>query len=83
MRLRLQPPTRANTVQIPVDVEFQQVRRIIARTPHLVSSNALESSRLQIQAVNECINETDRVVRPNVSRPQRRGEAEAGSGLYQ
>ena len=66
MRLRLQPSTRANTVQIPVDVEFEQICRIVTRPPHPVRSNALESSRRKIQVVDKCINETDRIIRSNV-----------------
>ena len=66
MRLHLQPAARPNTIQIPVDIQLQQIRGIVAWTALVVGPNPLESSRLKVEAVDECINETDRVVRPHV-----------------
>ena len=66
MGLRFQPPTGTDTVEIPVDVELQQISEIIAWAALVAGLNPLESSRLKIEAVNECVNETDRVVRPHV-----------------
>ena len=66
MRLCLQPAARPNTIQIPVDIQLQQIRGILAWTALLVGPNALESSRLKVEAIDERINETDRVVRSHV-----------------
>ena len=66
MRLCLQPAARPNTIQIPIDIQLQQIRGILARTALVVGPNALESSSLKVEAVDECINETDRVVRSHV-----------------
>ena len=66
MRLDLQAPAGPNTVEIPVDVELQQIRRIVARAALVVGPNALEPRLLEIEAIDEGINETDRVVRPHI-----------------
>ena len=82
VRLDLQAPAGPNTVEIPVDVELQQIRRIVARAALVVGPNALEPRLLEIEAIDEGINETDRVVPAPHSHPQRRGEAAAGNGLH-
>ena len=63
---RPQPPTRSNTAEISVNVECQQICRIEAQASQPLRSDAPESSRPQVEGIDECINETDRVVRPNV-----------------
>ena len=66
VRLDLQAPAGPNTGEIPVDVELQQIRRIVARAALVVGPNALEPRLLEIEAIDEGINETDRVVRPHI-----------------
>ena len=66
MSLHLQPAARPNTVEISVDVELQQIRRIVARASLVVGANTLKSGCLKVEAIDECIYETDRVVRTHV-----------------
>ena len=66
MRFRLQASAGADTVQVAVDVELQQISGVVAWTALVGRLNPLESSRLEVEAVDERINETDRVVRPYV-----------------
>ena len=64
MRLYLQPTARPDTIQIPVDIQLQQIRGIVTWTALVVGPYALESSRLKVKAVDECIHETDRLSGP-------------------
>ena len=66
MRLHLQASAGADTVEVPVDIELQQIRGVVAWTALVGRLNPQESSRVQVEAVDECIAETDRVVRPHV-----------------
>ena len=66
MRLRLQPKTGVDTVQVALDVELQQISGIVAWTALVGRLNPLGSSRLEVEAAAECINQTHRVVRPHV-----------------
>ena len=66
MRLYLQPTARPDTIQIPVDIPLQQISRIVTWTALVVGPYTLESVRPKVEAVDECIHETDRVVRPHV-----------------
>ena len=72
VRLRLQPKTGADTVQVALDVELQQISGIVAWTALVGRLNPLGSSRLEVEAAAECINEKHRVVRPRVSDSQLR-----------
>ena len=83
MGLRLQPSTGTDTTQVPVDVELQQIRRVVAWTAFVGGLNALKSSRLKVEAVNKSINETDRVVRPHVVVHSIRQKLKLGPGLHQ
>ena len=66
MGLQLQASAGTDAVEVAVEVEFQEVARIVPRPSRAFRVDALETGSLQIQAVNECINETDRVVRSHV-----------------
>ena len=53
MGLHLEPPTGADSVEVPVDGEFQHVRGIVAGAALVARPNPLESSGLKVEAVDE------------------------------
>ena len=66
MGLHLPASARTDTVEVPVDIKLRQVSGIVAWTALIGRLNPLESSSLKVKAVNECINETDRIIRSHV-----------------
>ncbi len=60
--LAFQAPTRLQAVEIPVDVDLQQHRRVVRGTPGIRGCHALEAKARQIQFVDEDIDHTHRVV---------------------
>ena len=66
MGLHLEASTGADSIEVPVDVELQQIRGIVAWPAFVGGPNPLEFSRVKVEAVNQCINETDRAVRSHV-----------------
>ena len=81
MRLRLQTTARPDAIQIPIDIQLQQIRWIVAWTTPLAGLDTLESSYLKVQTVNECIYETNRVFRPHVVVHSSRQKQKLGSVL--
>ncbi len=61
--LALQTPTGLQVIEIPVDVDPQQHRRVVRGTPGLRRRHAVETKASQIQFVDEDIDHTHRVVR--------------------
>ena len=66
MGLGLETSTGPNTVQISVDVEFQQVCGVIAGPPCRLGTNSCEPSFVEIQSVSEGVNKPDRVLRMHI-----------------
>ena len=66
MRLRLQTTAGAYPVQISVDIELQHVGRIKAGASRLFRRHPLKAGGSQIEAINESLDETDRIVRAHI-----------------
>src|SRR3954451_7818152 len=66
MCLGFQATTGPNAVQIAVDVELQQIGRVVAAAPGPLGSDPDKAGRGQIQSINKGFNETHRVLRANV-----------------
>ena len=64
--LQLQASAGTDAIEVVVEVEFQEVARIVPWPSRAFGVDAPETGSLQIQAVNKCINETDRIVRSHV-----------------
>ena len=64
--LGLQAPARAHPVEVAVDVELQQIGRIVARPARRLRHHAGEAGGREIQLVHEGLDEADRVVRAHV-----------------
>jgi hypothetical protein len=62
LSLALEPPTGRNTVQVAVDIELQQHRRVIAGTPCLCRDCPRKTEFGQVQFVDECLDQPDCVV---------------------
>ena len=61
--LAFQTPTGLQPVEIPVDVDLQQHRRVVRGTPSVRRRHTLEAKAGQIQFVDEDVDHTHRVVR--------------------
>jgi hypothetical protein len=66
LRFALQPAAGRNAVQIAVDVELQQHRRVIRGAARLGWFSASEAERLQIELFDEGIDRAHRVVLSDV-----------------
>jgi hypothetical protein len=62
LRLTLQPTTRLNAVQVSIDVDLQQRRRVVRRPARLGRFGPSKPQLRQIQFVDEGANYPDRVV---------------------
>jgi hypothetical protein len=60
--LALQPAARLNPIEIAVDIELQQYRRMIRRPAGLLRSNPAEPKRGQIEFVDKDIDYANRIV---------------------
>src|SRR5580692_10261289 len=60
--LRLQPPRGTDLLQITVEIEFQQIARIIARPPSLSRLGALKSQTRHVQPIDKCIDDPAHVI---------------------
>ena len=63
VRLDLQASARADTVQVAVDVQLQEIRRVVAGTPGALGPHALEARVDQVKPIDERVYETNRIVR--------------------
>ena len=61
-RLPLQPPARLHAVQVAVDVELEQQRRMIGRPPRRRRDHAGEAERTQVELIDEDVDHSDRVL---------------------
>ncbi len=61
-RLRLQPAARVNAVEIPVDVDLQENRRMVARPSGCCRHCALEAEIHQIKGVDESVDHANRII---------------------
>lgn len=62
LRLPLQPPARLHLVQVAVEVQLQQLARVIARPPRRGRPYPAKTQRRQVQLIDEDIDHPDRVV---------------------
>jgi len=62
LRFALEPPARRHAVQVSVNVELEQHRRVIARPAGGRRVGAGEAQRLQVQFLDERVDRSDRVV---------------------
>src|SRR6202521_3459681 len=60
--LRFQPPRGPDLLKIAVQIEFQQIARIIARPPSLCRLGALKSQTRHVQPIDKCIDDTAHVI---------------------
>ncbi len=65
MRLGFKPTAGADPVQVPINIELQEVARCIRRTAHLFRHNLGKTQLSQIQAVNKRIDHTNWIVNTN------------------
>ena len=59
--LRLEPPAGAHPIDVSINVELQQIGRIVARPARVLRLNAPETRCLQVTLINEHLNETHRI----------------------
>ena len=62
-RLPFQAPARGDTVEVAVDEELQEHRRLIARPPRPRGRRALETGFLKVESIDKRINDTNRICR--------------------
>ncbi len=62
LRLPLQPPAGGDLVQIAVDVDLQQQRRMVARTTRRRRNHPIEPERPKVQLVDEHLDRPDRIL---------------------
>jgi len=60
--LALESMARLNPVEVAVDIDLEQHRRVVRRPVRLRGLDALEAELRQIQLVDECIDDPHRVV---------------------
>jgi hypothetical protein len=56
--LRLEPPAGAHPIDVSINIELQQIGRIVARPARVLRLNAPETGFLQVTLINERLNET-------------------------
>ena len=66
LRLALQAPARLDAVEVAVDVDLQQHRRVVRRSARRRRLDALKAQLAKIQLIDEDIDDADRVVFGNV-----------------
>ena len=64
--LGFQAPARANPVEVPINVELEQIGRIVARAPRHLRLHADEPGRTEVEPVDKGLDEPDRIVRPDI-----------------
>jgi hypothetical protein len=64
--LRLEPPAGAHPIDVSINVELQQIGRIVARPARVFRLNAPETGCLQVTLINERFNETHRIFSTDV-----------------
>src|SRR6202011_2659683 len=62
---RLQPPAGPHPVQIPINIQLQQIARRVRRSSHLLRHSLGKSKALQIQPRHKGVNHPNRIVAPN------------------
>lgn len=66
MGLGLQPPAGSHPVDVAVHVELQQIGGIVTRPTGLLRGHPHKGCGSEIEAVDEGLDEADRIVRPHV-----------------
>ena len=66
MAFALKAARRLNLVEVAVDVDLKERRRVITRPPSLFGNDAVEAERCEIQHVDEGIDHPDRVLLADV-----------------
>jgi len=66
MTFRFQAAARPNSVEIAVDVEFEQIARRVARPARPLRLDPPEACLGEIEPINEGVEETDGIVRADV-----------------
>lgn len=61
-RLALEPAARLHTVQVTVDIELQQNRRVIGRLPRRSTTDPLEAQVAEIEFFHEDIDHLSRII---------------------
>jgi hypothetical protein len=64
--LGFKAPARPDPVQVAIDVELEQISRIVARATRCLWLYADEPGRAKVEPVDESLDEPDRVVRPDI-----------------
>ena len=65
VRLGFQSPDRPDPVQVAIDVQLEQISRIVARATRCLWLYADEPVRAKVEPVDESLNEPDRIIRPD------------------
>lgn len=65
-RFRFQSPAGTHTVDIPVHVKLQKIAWVVTRTAGLLRRHPHEPGGLEIEAVDESLDEANRIVRPHI-----------------
>ena len=60
--LTLKPPARLNPIEIAVNIELQQDRRMIRRPPGCLGSNPVKSQLAQVEFLDKNVNHPNRIV---------------------
>jgi hypothetical protein len=60
--LVLKPPARLNPVEIAVNIELQQHRRMIRRPPGRLGIDPVKSQLGQVEFLDKCLDHPDRIV---------------------
>ena len=81
LRLALQPAAGLDAIQVAVDVELQQHRRVVRRPACRCRVNANEAKCLQIKSFDEDLDHANRILRFNVVLQTRGQQAHLGSVL--
>src|SRR6185436_18340575 len=59
-------PTRTNAIQVAIDIQLQQIRRVVGRASRSTGLGAQEAQLLKIQTIHKHIDEPNRSVSENV-----------------
>ena len=78
-RLGLQTPARTHAVQIAVEIELEQIRRVIRRPPRLLGLRAGETQRRKVEPLGVSVDEARRGVVTDVVLHAGREELDLGS----
>ena len=80
LRLALQPTAGLDAIQVAVDVELQQHRRVVRRPARRRRVNPIEAERIQIKPIDEDLDHANRILRLNVVVQTRGQQASPGFG---